>query len=202
MDPTLWVDDAKVRIREKSSITKEAMIAFFAFLQLNTTVTELVIYKELDIDGMLAVADMLKTNTSLRYIYFKANHCPSEGAIAVAKALHFNTTLTILALNFKNFNLACVDEFGLLFEKNTTLRNICFFSYGLEFYPNYKKINDGISRNEQLFRDMTWQPYLNCDFSPSFYELILTTLLCNDVTRSALPKIPINIWLQIFGFIK
>eukprot|EP00670_Eutreptiella_braarudii_P023279 CAMPEP_0174345954 /NCGR_PEP_ID=MMETSP0811_2-20130205/1491_1 /TAXON_ID=73025 ORGANISM="Eutreptiella gymnastica-like, Strain CCMP1594" /NCGR_SAMPLE_ID=MMETSP0811_2 /ASSEMBLY_ACC=CAM_ASM_000667 /LENGTH=86 /DNA_ID=CAMNT_0015470039 /DNA_START=26 /DNA_END=283 /DNA_ORIENTATION=+ len=62
-------------------------------------------YKELDLfdnglgsEGGIAVAEALKTNTSLRSLDLESNGLGSEGGIAVAAALKTNTSLSSLNL--------------------------------------------------------------------------------------------------------
>lgn len=79
-------------------------------------------------DGIISIADMLKSNNTLTYLGLGANNINSNGAIALANALTENRVLTKIALG-GNHNIcgAAAQRFAEMLKVNTSLTSINFW---------------------------------------------------------------------------
>ena len=75
-------------------ITDEGVIAIAEALKINSTLQTIYLdYNEIGVEGAIAIAEALKINSTLQEINLDDNEIGDEGAIAIAEALKINSTL-------------------------------------------------------------------------------------------------------------
>ena len=83
--------------------------------------------------GAAALAEALRTNTTLQTINLKNNEIGAAAAAALAEALRTNTTLQIMNLQYNGFGLEGVESLAHALENNFSLQNLGFDSYKLSY---------------------------------------------------------------------
>ena len=155
----------------------------------NTTLTTLDLsWNNIGVEGATALGVALHHNTTLTTLNLKYNNIGAEGATALGVALHHNTTLTTLNLNNNNIGAEGATALGVALHHNTTLTTLDL---------DYNDITGALQRNQDIFSKMFWTPYLHQHFPLSCRNIVLTTLLNNDTTRTCSAQ---HVWLYIFSF--
>jgi Ran GTPase-activating protein (RanGAP) involved in mRNA processing and transport len=72
-------------------------------------------------EGAIAIAKALETNGTLTTLFIVGNRIGDIGAIAIAKALEINGTLTTLYISGNNINVEGANAIAKALETNTTL---------------------------------------------------------------------------------
>lgn len=86
---------------------------------------KILILKNNQIDNkVIAIAEALKTNTTLLKLALDGNHIISSGVRAIAEALNINTTLTILSLNSNRIYRSGISALAKTLKINKTLKTL------------------------------------------------------------------------------
>ena len=111
---------------ENSKIGYEGVIALADALITNKTLKALDIGgNNIGIIGAKVIANALEKNKTLNNIYMYNNSITDDGAIALANALITNTTLKELDIGENNIGIIGAIVIANALEKNKTLNNIC-----------------------------------------------------------------------------
>jgi len=112
-------------IFSRKNIGDEGATAIAEALKTNTTLTELDIrLNGIDDEGATAIAEALKTNTTLTILNISYNNIGDAGAQAIAKALKVNKTLTIIDIFGNNIGNIGAQALAEALKDNTTLTTL------------------------------------------------------------------------------
>jgi len=115
----------EMELQLQFSFGAEGAAALAEALKTNTTLTSINLeYNDLGAEGAKALVETLKTNTTLTSIELGNNNIGPEGAKALAKVLKTNTTLTIIKLNTNMIVDEGVKALAEALKTNTTLTKI------------------------------------------------------------------------------
>ena len=105
-------------------IFKNSFNTIILTLKLNIPL-KILILKNNQIDNkVIAIAEALKTNTTLLKLALDGNHIISSGVRAIAEALNINTTLTILSLNSNRIYRSGISALAKTLKINKTLKTL------------------------------------------------------------------------------
>ena len=105
-------------------IFKNSFNTIILALKLNIPL-KILILKNNQIDNkVIAIAEALKTNTTLLKLALDGNHIISSGVRAIAEALNINTTLTILSLNSNRIYRSGISALAKTLKINKTLKTL------------------------------------------------------------------------------
>lgn len=91
----------------------------------NRSLTELYLdHNDIDAEGAIALANMLKENETLQVLQLSSNHVHDEGARAFAQALANNTTLKRLMLERNQITSRGVESLLQAMESNVTIQHL------------------------------------------------------------------------------
>ena len=127
-------------------IFKNSFNTIILALKLNIPL-KILILKNNQIDNkVIAIAEALKTNTTLLKLALDGNHIISSGVRAIAEALNINTTLTILSLNSNKIYRSGISALAKTLKINKTLKTLnleytCIDKYGARLIANALKQN-------------------------------------------------------------
>ena len=127
-------------------IFKNSFNTIILALKLNIPL-KILILKNNQIDNkVIAIAEALKTNTTLLKLALDGNHIISSGVRAIAEALNINTTLTILSLNSNRIYRSGISALAKTLKINKTLKTLnleytCIDKYGARLIANALKQN-------------------------------------------------------------
>jgi Ran GTPase-activating protein (RanGAP) involved in mRNA processing and transport len=99
-------------------------------------------------EGARDIADALKHNTTLEWLYLSDNNIGDEGACAFADALKHNTTLIELDISVNNIGDEGVCAFADALKHNTRLHWLELSNNNIGDASIVKDINDEISVNK------------------------------------------------------
>ena len=122
-------------------IFKNSFNTIILALKLNIPL-KILILKNNQIDNkVIAIAEALKTNTTLLKLALDGNHIISSGVRAIAEALNINTTLTILSLNSNRIYRSGISALAKTLKINKTLKTLnleynCIDKYGARLIAN------------------------------------------------------------------
>ena len=128
--------------------THEYGTSLAAALRSNTHVTELNLAKtEIKNADCEWIADLLKTNKSLKALDLDGNKIDSVGAALIAEGVQHNSTLERLnLLNQGPFGEGCMDAWLTAFEHNVTLVEL---KWRLDSRKSFK-LNKDLIRNKSI----------------------------------------------------
>jgi hypothetical protein len=133
----------------KLGLTKlnSAAIGLAEMLKTNESVRILNLFdNDIGDEGAIALADMLKTNTCVQNLILFSNDIGDGGAIALAEALKTNNTLTELYLAFNQIKEAGTNALADMLKTNKNLKSF-EISVGVE---GAKKLALGLKENTAL----------------------------------------------------
>ena len=127
-------------------IFKNSFNTIILALKLNIPLKILILKNNRIANKVIAIAEALKTNTTLLKLALDGNHIISSGVRAIAEALNINTTLTILSLNSNRIYRSGISALAKTLKINKTLKTLnleytCIDKYGARLIANALKQN-------------------------------------------------------------
>ena len=122
-------------------IFKNSFNTIILALKLNIPLKILILKNNRIANKVIAIAEALKTNTTLLKLALDGNHIISSGVRAIAEALNINTTLTILSLNSNKIYRSGISALAKTLKINKTLKTLnleytCIDKYGARLIAN------------------------------------------------------------------
>lgn len=142
------IKEFKKTINSNLSITEIVRKLIFRVYKNDLTLTELKLgYNYLGVEGGLAMAEALKSNTILKKLNLELCNIGDVGLIALARALSTNKTLTTLNLNYIDFKDDGVKALLTALETNRTLTRLDFSDRNIS-NELYSQIQEKIKLNK------------------------------------------------------
>eukprot|EP00043_Microstomoeca_roanoka_P011537 m.108846 g.108846 ORF g.108846 m.108846 type:complete len:674 (-) comp15224_c0_seq1:67-2088(-) len=140
----------------------------------NTCGSWMIFYNcKLGAEGGEAVAEALRTNTTLQILHLFNNHLGADGGRALASAIRTNTTLHTLYLNKNNLGPVGGRAIARALEQNTTLKKLNLNNNNIG-HASGALIAQALGRNQTLQSVYLWQNNFTVETGHAFANALKT----------------------------